>query len=88
MKVTPLVLLAAGVLLTQTSAIAAEPVPAPQAKKAAVEQPKVICRKEVATGSIAKKRRVCRTERAWEQAAQQSRDTVTQGQMSGGSSGQ
>lgn len=85
LRFNPLILLAAGGMLVPSPALATEPTP-PQAQQA--EQSKVICRKEAETGSILKKRRVCYTKRQWEQAGQASRDAMTQGQMSGGASGQ
>jgi hypothetical protein len=84
-RLNPLILLAAGGMLMAAPAVATEPTQ-PQAQQA--EQSKVICRKETETGSILKKRRVCYTKRQWEQAGQTSRDAMTQGQMSGSSSGQ
>lgn len=83
-----LMILAVGGMLMTAPAVAAEP-NKPEAQKAQqAEQSKVICRKEAETGSILKKRRVCYTKRQWDQAGQASRDAMTQGQMSGSSSGQ
>ena len=81
------IILIAGLLMAApvTAAEPAQPQPQPQAQQA--EQSKVVCRKEAETGSLLKKRRVCRTKREWEAAAQASRDSMSQGQMSGGSSG-
>lgn len=87
MQLSPLVLAAAGVLLTLAPANAAEPAQPAEAKAPQPERPKLICRKETETGSILKKRRVCYTQRQRDQAAEKSRDAVTQGLMSGGSSG-
>jgi hypothetical protein len=84
-RINPIIILAVGGMLMAAPAVAAEPTP-PAAQQA--EQSKVICRKETETGSILKKRRVCYTKRQWEQAGQASRDAMTQGQMSGSSSGQ
>jgi hypothetical protein len=84
-RLNSLILLAVGGMLMTAPAFAAETAQ-PQAQPA--EQSKVICRKETETGSILKKRRVCYTKRQWEQAGQASRDSMTQGQMSGSSSGQ
>ena len=83
-------ILVAGVLIA-APATAAEPAQPqsqsqPQAQQA--DQSKVVCRKEAETGSLLKKRRVCRTKRDWEIAAQAARDAMSQGAMSGGSSGQ
>ena len=87
-RFNPLIVLAVGGMLMTAPVVAAQPTApqAPQAEQA--EQSKVICRKEAETGSILKKRRVCYTKRQWEQAGQASRDAMTQGQMSGSSSGQ
>jgi len=80
------VILVASVLMA-APVTAAEPAQSqPQAEQ--VEQSKVVCRKEAETGSLLKKRRVCRTKRDWEIAAQAARDAMSQGQMSGGASGQ
>ena len=98
MHLSPLILAAAGAVLTLAPASAAEPAPPaqtaqtaqaaqPAQAKAAEAPAKLICRKEVETGSILKKRRVCYTQRQRDQAAEKSRDAVTQGLMSGGSSG-
>ena len=84
-RFNPLMILSVGGMLMTAPAVAAEP-KQPQAQQA--EQSKVICRKEAETGSILKKRRVCYTKRQWDQAGQASRDAMTQGQMSGSSSGQ
>ena len=86
MRFNPLIILAVGGMLATAPAVAAESTSTPQAQQA--EQSKVICRKEAETGSILKKRRVCYTKRQWEQVGQASRDAMTQGQMSGSSSGQ
>lgn len=85
MRINPLILLAAGGLLTLAPANANEPTPPVQAQQP--ERSKVICRKETETGSILKKRRVCYTKRQLDRASDASRDAMTQGQMSGGSSG-
>lgn len=81
-------ILVAGVLIAApaTAAEPAQPQSQPQAQQA--DQSKVVCRKEAETGSLLKKRRVCRTKRDWEIAAQAARDAMSQGAMSGGSSGQ
>lgn len=86
MRFNPLIVLGVGGMLMTAPAVATEPTPPQSAQQA--EQSKVICRKEAETGSILKKRRVCYTKRQWEQAGQASRDAMTQGQMSGSSSGQ
>lgn len=52
------------------------------------EKDKVVCRREVETGSIAKRKKICHTKREWEALAQRTRDAMDQGQMSGSSSGQ
>jgi hypothetical protein len=49
---------------------------------------KVVCRREAETGSLVKKRRVCRTVREWDEADRITRAAMTEGQMSGGSRGQ
>ena len=85
MRITPIILAVGGMLMA-APAVATEPTPPQGAQQA--EQSKVVCRKEAETGSILKKRRVCYTKRQWEQAGQASRDAMTQGQMSGSSSGQ
>lgn len=83
------IILVAGLLMAApaTAAEPAQPQPQAQAQAEAAEQSKVVCRKEAETGSLLKKRRVCRSKRDWEGAAQASRDAMSQGQMSGGSSG-
>ncbi len=85
MRTNLFILLSAASLTLAAPTLAAETTQ-PQVQKA--EQSKVVCRKETETGSILKKRRVCHTKREWEKAAQQSRDAMGQGQMSGSSSGQ
>lgn len=85
MRLNSMILVAG--LLIAAPATAAEPAPA-QSQAQQADQSKVVCRKEAETGSLLKKRRVCRTKRDWEIAAQAARDAMSQGQMSGGASGQ
>ena len=83
------IILIAGLLMAApvTAAEPAQPQQQAQPQPQSAEQSKVVCRKEAETGSLLKKRRVCRSKRDWEVAAQASRDAISQGQMSGGSSG-
>lgn len=88
MRFNPLILASIGGLLITAPVAADEAAPAQPAAAAPKAESKLICRKETETGSILKKRRVCYTKRQWDQASAASRDSMTQGQMSGGASGQ
>lgn len=52
------------------------------------DKDKIVCRREVETGSIAKRKKVCHSKREWEALAARSREAMDQGQMSGSTSGQ
>jgi hypothetical protein len=61
-----------------------QPQPAPAAKEAPTDR---VCRKEAETGSLVRKRKTCRSRAEWDAMAQAARNQMTEGQMSGSSSG-
>ena len=74
----------AGLLLIPAPALADEEKAKPAEAPAAA---KLICKKQSEVGSLVRKKRVCKTAEEWERIADASRDSMTQGQMSGGSNG-
>ena len=81
-----LALIAAGLLMVPASAFADEAPTAPQAT--ATAEAKLICKKETESGSLVRKKRVCRTRAEWDRLSQTSQNALGEGQMSGSSSGQ
>jgi len=82
------VLVAALIACAPTLAAAQTPAPAATPAAAAKDaQSERVCRKESETGSLVRKRKVCRTRAEWDALAQASRDRMSEGQMSGSSSG-
>ncbi|MDO9487813.1 MAG: hypothetical protein Q7J32_05520 [Sphingomonadaceae bacterium] len=74
--------------LLAVPAVAQTAAPAQPQTAAVDDKDKVVCRREVETGSIAKRKKICHTKREWEALAQRTRDAMDQGQMSGSASGQ
>jgi hypothetical protein len=74
--------------LLAVPAVAQTSAPAQPQTAAVDDKDKVVCRREVETGSIAKRKKICHTKREWEALAQRSREAFDQGQMSGSTSGQ
>ncbi len=90
MRLNALMLGSVAAALFAVPAVAQTPAPA-AAPAAAQADPmdEVVCKREGETGSLVKKKKkVCATRRQWEVVAQQSRQAMDQGQMSGSTSGQ
>lgn len=85
MKLKYFMLAAAGLSLASAPAVADDKPKAPESAESAAA-PKLICKKQTESGSLVRKKRVCRTQEEWDRVSQASRDAMSQGQMSGGSS--
>ena len=86
MKLKYVMLAAAGVSLASAPVYAQDKPKAPESTPSA-EAPKLVCKKLAESGSLVRKKRVCRTQEEWDRFSQASRDAMGQGQMSGGTSG-
>lgn len=78
-------MLAAGIATAAAAQGPAQPQAQVAAEKGAPNDR--VCRKEAETGSLVRKRRVCRLRSEWDALAQAARDRMSEGQMSGSSSG-
>jgi hypothetical protein len=68
-----LFLISAAMLAAQTPAATASPTPS-EAEEAAAE--KMVCKKEIVTGSRSRTKRTCMTQREWNKLHDQTRDAV------------